>query len=58
MEKLSSLEFIMLAESGELTQEQFDANAQAFVDSGVWRSLQGSWQRMVMQWVNDGLVAL
>jgi len=56
--KLSSLEFIMLVESGELTQEQFDENAQAFVDSGVWRSLQGSWQRTVMQWVNDGLVSV
>jgi hypothetical protein len=55
---MDSLDFIMAAEQGTLTQEQFDENAQAFVDSGVWRSLQGSWQRTVLSWAEDGLVTL
>lgn len=50
--------FIMLAESGELTNEQFYDHAQAFVDSGIWRSLQGSWQRTVFDWASKGLVTL
>jgi hypothetical protein len=55
---LNTLDFIMAAEGGDLTQDQFDASAQAFVDSGIWRSLQGSWQRAVYSWAADGLVTL
>ena len=55
---MDKLDFIMAIEDGSLTQEQFDENAQAFVDSGVWRHLQGSWQRMVMNWADQGLVEL
>lgn len=54
--RLDTVEFIIAAETETLTQEDFDASAQAFVDSGVWRSLQGSWQRAVRQWIEDGLV--
>lgn len=50
--------FIMALESGEASQEYVEANAQAFVDSGVWRHLQGSWQRTVHQWAEAGLVNL
>lgn len=55
---MDSLSFIMAVEDGTLTQEQFDQQAQAFVDSGVWRSLQGSWQRAVYAWADAGLVTL
>lgn len=52
------LDFIVAVEDGTITQEQFDQHAQAFVDSGVWRSLQGSWQRTVYSWAEAGLVTL
>lgn len=55
---MDPVDFIIAAESGTLTQEQFDQHAQAFVDSGVWRSLQGSWQRAVHAWADAGLVTL
>lgn len=55
---MDPLDFIMAVEDGTLTQEQFDASAQAFVDSGIWRSLQGSWQRAVHSWADAGLVTL
>jgi hypothetical protein len=55
-DKLDTVGFIMACEDGSLTQEQFDASAQDFVDSGIWKSLQGSWQRAVSQWIEDGLV--
>lgn len=53
---MDPISFIMAVEDGTLTQEEFDQHAQAFVDSGIWRSLQGSWQRMVIGWLNEGLV--
>ena len=55
---MDSLDFIMAVEHGTLTHEQFAEHAQAFVDSGVWRSLQGSWQRTVHYWAEHGLVTL
>lgn len=55
-DKLDTVDFIMAIEDGSITQEQFDASAQDFVDSGVWRSLQGSWQRAVSSWISNGLV--
>ncbi len=55
---LDTVGFITAAEEGSLTQEQFDASAQAFVDSGTWRHLQGSWQRNVRDWADQGLVSL
>ncbi len=55
---MDSLNFIMAVEDGTLTQEQFDQHAQAFVDSGVWKSLQGSWQRAVYSWADSGLITL
>ncbi len=57
-DKLSTLSFIMAIEDGSITQEQFDASAQAFVDSGMWRHLQGFWQRTVLLWASDGLVTI
>ena len=55
---MDSLSFIMAVEDGTLTQEQFEQHAQAFVDSGIWKSLQGSWQRAVFSWADAGLVTL
>jgi hypothetical protein len=46
--------FIMGVEDGTLTEEEFFDNVQSFVDSGIWRSLQGSWQRMVLHWADAG----
>ena len=54
---MDPVSFIMAAEDGTLTQEDFDNHAQAFVDSGIWRSLQGSWQRTVQSWIEEGLVS-
>lgn len=50
--------FIMAIEDGSMTEDYFYENAQTFVDSGIWRNLQGSWQRMVMEWANQGLVEI
>jgi hypothetical protein len=55
---MDPIDFIMAVEDGSLTREQFDEHAQAFVDSGVWRSLQGSWQRTVHHWADAGLITL
>jgi hypothetical protein len=55
---MNPIDFIIAAETGELSQEEFDQNVQAFVDSGVWRSLQGSWQRAVHAWAEAGLVTI
>jgi hypothetical protein len=55
---MDSLDFIMAAEQGTLTEEQFTKHAQAFVDSGLWRHLQGSWRRTVLSWAEAGLVTL
>ena len=56
--KLDTVGFIMAVEDGSITQEQFDEQAQDFVDSGIWRSLQGSWQRMVYSWAEAGYVTI
>lgn len=48
------IDFIMAVEDGSITKEQLHDNIQAFVDSGVWRSLQGSWQREVNAWADLG----
>lgn len=53
---MDNVSFIMAAEDGTLTEEDFANHAQAFVDSGVWRHLQGSWQRTVCDWINQGIV--
>lgn len=55
---LGTVSFILAVEDGSITVEQFEASAQAFVDSGVWRSLQGSWQRAVGCWVESGAVCI
>ena len=55
---MDHLDFIMAIEDGSITQEMFDEHAQSFVDSGLWRSLQGSWGRMVHHWADNGLVTL
>lgn len=55
---MDTISFIMACEDGSITQEQFDEYAQTFVDSGIWRSLQGSWQRTVHSWAERGLVNL
>jgi len=51
---MNHIEFIMAVEDGSLNTDQFMDNVQDFVDSGVWKSLQGSWQRMVMAWSESG----
>jgi hypothetical protein len=55
---MDNIDFIIAIEDGTITEEQFEAHAQAFVDSGVWRSLQGSWQRQVQDWAARGLVTI
>lgn len=55
---LSDIDFIAACEDGSITPEQFNHNVQRFVDGGIWRSLQGSWQRQVAIWVEDGIVSL
>jgi uncharacterized cupin superfamily protein len=52
------INFIIGIEDGSLTEEEFYDQAQGFVDSGIWKSLQGSWQRMVYAWAEQGLVTL
>ena len=51
---MDTLNFIMGIEDGSLSEEEFFDNVQTFVDSGIWRSLQGSWQRMVYAWADQG----
>lgn len=55
---LSDQDFIIACEDESLTPEQFYHNVQRFVDGGLWRSLQGSWQRQVQIWIDDGIVSL
>lgn len=56
MEPLSSLDFIMSIEDGSITEEEFQASVQQFVDSNIWMSLQGFWQRSVRDWIESGIV--
>lgn len=51
---MQPIDFIMSIEDGSLTNDQFFDNVQDFVDSGIWKSLQGSWQRMVYTWEQSG----
>lgn len=55
---MDHLTFIMSYEDGTLTYDEFQQNAQSFVDSGIWKSLQGSWQRAVYSWAEAGHVTL
>ena len=55
---MDNLDFIMAIEDGSITGVIFDENVQTFVDSGVWRELQGSWGRMVYGWADAGIVTL
>lgn len=50
--------FVLAVETGALSQEEIEADAQKLVDSGVWRHLQGSWQRTVRDWADAGIVTL
>ena len=51
---MNHIDFIMGVEDGTLSNDDFMNNVQSFVDSGVWRHLQGSWQRAVHSWVQLG----
>lgn len=55
---MDDIDFILAVEDGSITQNQFEANAQAFVDRGTWRHLQGSWQRAVYSWRDAGLITI
>jgi hypothetical protein len=55
---MDTLSFIMGVEDGSITEEEFLDNVQTFVDSGVWRNLQGFWQRAVYAWADQGIVEL
>ncbi len=55
---LDDTAFIIACEDGSISPEQFHHNVQRFVDGGLWRSLQGSWQRQVQIWIDDGIVSL
>jgi hypothetical protein len=51
---MDTLDFIMAVEEGSMDMDTFVENVQDFVNSGIWKSLQGSWQRMVYQWAESG----
>ena len=51
---MDTISFIMAVEDGSISQEDFLDNVQEFVDTGVWRSLQGFWQREVNAWADLG----
>lgn len=55
---MNYINFITKYEDGSLTEDEFYENVQGFVDSGIWRNLQGSWQRAVYAWADSGLVNL
>lgn len=55
---MNYLDFIIAVEDGSITEQEFDNNVQAFVDSGVWMHLQGSWQRAVHEWAEAGIVTI
>ena len=55
---MDHITFIMKVESGELSNDEFFQHAQEFVDSGIWKNLQGSWQRAVHSWEEMGYVTL
>jgi len=50
--------FIIFVEDGSITEEYFLEHAQGFVDSGIWRCLQGSWQRAVQAWADAEIVTI
>jgi uncharacterized cupin superfamily protein len=50
--------FIISVEDGSITEEYFLEHAQGFVDSGIWRCLQGSWQRAVQAWADAEIVTI
>ena len=58
MYNFAPAQFVIAAEQGTLTRAQFEANAQSFVDSRIWLQLQGSWQRTVRGWAEEGLVII
>jgi hypothetical protein len=51
---MDHIDFIIGVETGTLSNEEFADNVQSFVDSGIWKNLQGSWQRTVHSWVEAG----
>ena len=51
---MDHIDFIIGVENGTLSNEDFTNNVQSFVDSGIWKNLQGSWQRAVHSWVESG----
>jgi hypothetical protein len=53
---LSDIDFINAAESGTLTPEQLEANAQRFYLGGRWKHLQGAWQRQIEAWLQWGVI--
>lgn len=53
---LSDIDFIIAAESGTLTPEQLEANAQRFYVTGTWKHLQGAWHRQVEAWLEWGVI--
>lgn len=55
---MDTIEFIIAVEDGSITEDQFHENVQSFVDSNVWRSLQGYWQRQVEAWESNGLCVI
>jgi len=55
---MNTIDFIISVEDGSISEEQFHDNVQSFVDSGVWRSLQGSWQRLVYSGAEQGICVI
>lgn len=51
-------QFIIAVEDGSMDNDTFIENVQEFVDSKIWCHLQGSWHRMVMEWVALGYATI
>lgn len=55
---MSDLDAIMIIEGGDADEEEMLAAWQTLADSGTWQHLQGSYQRGMIELVNEGLVTL
>ena len=56
LEKDKTLDFIINYESGLCNQDEIIEGFQSLLDSGVVWELQGSYQRMAIDLINQGLI--
>ena len=55
---MDTIEFITSVEDGSISEDDFLDNVQEFVDTDIWQELQGSWQRMVLGWAENGFCSI